>query len=65
MKIQAQICVFRYPARMWPLGAAVGICVAAVAQAQFFGNPPTRPVDLWNPFGTTTTRRPGMVRMCA
>lgn len=21
----------------------------------------TRPIDLWNPFGTTTTRRPGMV----
>uniref|UniRef100_A0A915EIJ8 Guanine nucleotide-binding protein subunit gamma n=1 Tax=Ditylenchus dipsaci TaxID=166011 RepID=A0A915EIJ8_9BILA len=21
---------------------------------------PTRPVDLWNPFGTTTTRRPGL-----
>ncbi|KAI1730422.1 carboxylesterase family domain-containing protein [Ditylenchus destructor] len=21
---------------------------------------PTRPIDLWNPFGTTTTRRPGM-----
>lgn len=23
--------------------------------------PPTRPIDLWNPFGTTTTRHPGEV----
>ena len=25
---------------------------------------PTRTVDLWNPFGTTTTRAPGTVRNC-
>lgn len=23
---------------------------------------PTRAIDLWNPFGTTTTRRPGLVK---